>query len=81
MTEPQRQRLIAEMAKLDGIAPEQVAAKFVIAPPIPTAGETPDLFSAPIVPEPATEPAEPATKPEITEHVTGRGKTLRGIVR
>lgn len=90
MSEEQRNALYAAMAKLDGSTPEAVAARFVGAEKLePQRGSTPDLFSAPsaaVEPDQhgadidvGTIPAE--AEPAIVEHVTGRGKTLRGIVR
>jgi len=46
-------------------------------------GKTPDEVAAmfPAPPAAETEPAPEAAGPERVEHVTGRGKTLRGVVR
>lgn len=87
MSEEYRQALYEAMAKLDGSTAEAVAARFDGADKQePERGATPDMFTAPVAEEPAPEPeqkdAEPAdTQPEIVEHVTGKGKKLRGIVR
>lgn len=84
MTEGQQQTLFAAMAKLDGSTPEAVANLFAgAADKAPERGTTPDLFAQP-EPEPAPVVAEEtpaASTPEIVEHVTSKGKTLRGVVR
>jgi N12 class adenine-specific DNA methylase/predicted RNA methylase len=81
MTEGQQQRIFEGMAKLDGKEPAEIAAMFDgLAAKEPAKGETGDLFAqpAPAV-EAAPAPAEPAG-PELVEHVTGKGKTLRGVI-
>ena len=86
MTEGQQQALLAAMAKLDGSTPEAVAARFDSAAATePKRGETPDLFAQPVASEPAPtvgrKDVDDTNVADIVEHVTGRGKTLRGIVR
>lgn len=86
MTEGQQQALLAAMAKLDGRTPEAVAARFDgAAATEPKRGETPDLFAQPVASEPAPivgrKDELDTDVGHIVEHVTGRGKTLRGIVR
>ena len=91
LTEDQQRRIFDEMGKLGDKSAEDVAAMLAgVAEAAPERGETPDLFAQqppeaePVAaedpaPEPESEPA--ASEPDIIEHVTGRGKTLRGIVR
>lgn len=86
MSEDQQRRIFEELGKLGSKSPEDVAAMFGDHyDKEPENGETPDLFAdkGP-EPEPAKseEPADPA-KPNlpIVEHVTKKGKTLRGVVR
>src|SRR5690606_16416080 len=65
-TEPQRQRIIAEMAKIGGKEPAEVAAMFEgLAPKQTPKGETGDLFAQPAaVVEPKPEaPKKPAAAP------------------
>ena len=94
MTQDQQEKIFEELGKLGGKSAEDVAAMFgEHYDKAPERGETPDLFAdAAHIPEPASEP-EPTLGqkdlddtdvvkiPEIIEHVTGRGKVLRGIVR
>lgn len=82
MSEGQQQQIFASMAKIsDGKTPAEIAAMFDgLAPAEPSKGETLDLFSAPPSTAAKQAPAEDE-QPEIVEHVTGRGRTLRGIIR
>lgn len=83
MTYGQRKQLIAKMAEVGKTTPEAVTAMIGAAPAEVAAPTESDLFSQPSEPESAPEPVEAAPEPEhkLVEHVTGRGKTLRGIVR
>lgn len=88
MTHDQQLAIFEQMGKLDGKSAEDVAAMFADHYDKPSdKGETPDLFAEPAAKEQpaATEeqakPEEPGPKHELVEHVTGKGKTLRGVVR
>lgn len=92
LPEGQQQQLIAKMAEVGKTTPEAVAemlAQGAAKQPEHQAAE-PDLFSQPAEPEKKPEPVEaekpePAADPEpelpLVEHTTGKGKTLRGVVR
>ena len=88
LPEGQQQQLIAKMAEVGKITPEAVAEMLAQGAGAKKQGpaDTLDLFSRPAEPEKKPEPVE-AKKPEpepelqLTEHTTGKGKTLRGVVR
>lgn len=81
---------VAEVRKLLGVG--EAAAKLEPVEPAPSVAEKPAEEAPVAEPEPAAEaspagaepaPAEPAPAehPDLVEHVTGKGKTLRGVVR
>lgn len=88
MGEDQQRKIFEELGKLGGKSPEDVAAMFADHYDKPAdKGETPDLF-ADKQPEPTkTEELPPkheeveAKTEELVEHVTKKGKTLRGVIR
>ena len=92
LPEGQQQQLIAKMAEVGKTTPEAVAemlAQGAGAQKQEPTG-TQDLFSQPAEPEKKPEPVkakkpDPAPEPEpelpLVEHTTGKGKTLRGVVR
>jgi len=91
LPEGQQQQLIAKMAEVGKITPEAVAEMLGRgAHAAPAQPSTPDLFSeAPATPEQTAAtpeqkdatPEQTAPAPQLVEHVTGKGKTLRGVVR
>lgn len=92
LPEGQQQQLIAKMAEVGKTTPEAVAEMLAqgAGAQKQEPADTLDLFSRPAEPEKKPEPVEakkpePAPEPEpelqLTEHTTGKGKTLRGVVR
>lgn len=94
LPEGQQQQLIAKMAEVGKSTPEAVAEMLAqgAGAQKQEPAETLDLFSQPAEPEKKPEPVEakkpePAPEPEpepqlpLVEHTTGKGKTLRGVVR
>lgn len=85
LTKDQRNTIYEAMADLGKKTVEDIKAMLSVdQAPAVERGQSLDLFSDGVQPEPKPKPEEKEPEPaddEIVEHVTKRGKTLRGVIR